>query len=108
MNRITRVVYVDSHSPFTISPKAFLWLREHGSGDLFDCCGNFLLKRHHPLLVECVETLGDLANGWICDAQGGVTTCNLEIAEIPGSYYYIENHDGRETVIGLRDMVRIQ
>lgn len=107
MNRTTKVVYNDSHCPFTISPKAICWLFEHGSGDLFDCRGHFLLKRHHPLFVKCIETLGDLANGWTTDARGNVSVCAFEIAEVPGSYYYIENHDGLETVIGLRDMEHV-
>lgn len=103
-----KVVYNNAHCPFTISPKAFLWLRERGSGDLYDCCGNFLLKRHHPLLVKCVEILGDQANGWINCGQNRIVFCELEVAEIPGNYYYIENNGGRENVIGIRDMIRVE
>lgn len=48
------------------------------------------MKRHDPLLVECVETLGSEANGWCTDIQ---------VKDIGESLYRIEYYDGMETVI---------
>jgi len=45
--------------------------------------------RHDPALVQVVEELGDAASGF-CG--------NLQIAEIEGSVYRIDEYDGAETV----------
>ena len=46
--------------------------------------------REHPLLVECVQVLGDKANGGLA---------RLRIVEIPdGIKYQIDEYDGQESV----------
>ena len=52
------------------------------------------LKRHDPRLVEVVEQLGDLANTWASD---------LEVVEIPGNRYKIEEYDGSEAIYWPED-----
>ena len=47
------------------------------------------VPRHHPLLVECVETLGEAANGRFA---------NLKVVTIEGSKYIVEEYDGFESV----------
>lgn len=45
--------------------------------------------RHDPVLVRVVEELGDRANGNYSD---------LQIFELPGNQYKIEEYDGNESV----------
>ena len=47
------------------------------------------VPRHHPLLVECVETLGEAANGRFAD---------LQVVTIEGNKYIVEEYDGFESV----------
>lgn len=56
-----------------------------GSADFHD----WDLSRHDPVLVQVVEELGDAASGF-CG--------NLQIAEIEGSVYRIDEYDGNESV----------
>ena len=53
------------------------------------------LKRHDPRLVEVVEKLGKLANTW---------ASNLEVVEIPGNRYRIEEYDGSESIYWPEDV----
>lgn len=48
------------------------------------------IPRHDPILVQVVEELGKEANGFYA---------NLEVVEIEGSIYQIDEHDGYESVI---------
>ena len=52
------------------------------------------LKRHDSRLVEVVEKLGKLANTWASD---------LEVVEIPGNRYRIEEYDGSEAIYWPED-----
>jgi hypothetical protein len=53
------------------------------------------LPRSHPLLVECVETLGDGANG---------SCASLCIRDVPaGTKYRIDEYDGNESVMTVDD-----
>ena len=47
------------------------------------------LPRHHALLVEAVEKLGEKASG---------SSSRLEIVEIKGNKYIIDEYDGLESV----------
>lgn len=53
------------------------------------------LERHNPDLVAVVETLGREVNGTFSD---------LAIVEIDGDEYYIEEYDGKETVVTPDDL----
>ena len=45
--------------------------------------------RHHPLLIECIETLGEDANAYCA---------KLVIEEIYGNLYIINDYDGLESI----------
>lgn len=53
------------------------------------------LNRHDPDLVAVVEALGREAGG---------TFSELDIEEIDGDKYFIEEYDGRETVVTPDDI----
>lgn len=79
----TKVVYNSRYGGFSLSLLAKEWMRKRGVPDEFN------LPRHHPLLVECVETLGMEASG---------ARAALYIIEVPGNQYAITEHDGAEHV----------
>lgn len=91
-----------------LSEKAMAWLRERGVKLEVESSPRFgpyvkNLPRHDKLLVECIETLGEEANGpengWTCQAD-------LQVAEIAGNHYYINDHDGAgEEVIDFSKMI---
>lgn len=57
------------------------------------------LKRHDPVLVEIVETLGDDASG---------SCARLRVKEIEGTIYRIDEYDGYESVIeGYSDWISV-
>ena len=59
------------------------------SGKEYHWCGPGFVPRHDPILVQVVEELGDAAS---CEH----TCARLEIEEIEGTQYYIEEHEGYE------------
>jgi hypothetical protein len=54
----------------------------------YECHGYVDCPRHHPILVQVVEELGDKASGSCAD---------LQIAEVEG-LYRIDEYDGAESV----------
>ena len=67
---------------FSLSDEAIKYLGLSGPYDY--------IKRNDPKLVECVERLGDRANG---------NYANLKIVEIPDDVdFYIHYYDGMEEV----------
>lgn len=91
-NQLLVVVNV-CYGGFGLSKLAWEWLSERGfrpTGESWDYEGLSSEDRCHPLLVECVRTLGKLANGSYSD---------LEIKAISDDYFYkIEEYDGDETL----------
>lgn len=53
------------------------------------------IPRHNPYLVFVVESLGKKADG---------STAKLSVKEIDSKHYYIDNYDGKETVIQPTDI----
>lgn len=114
-----KIVYNDCYGGYSFSDKAIEWLSEHGSertkkfivqkrleanektkydsSKIFYVMDalRYFLKRHDPDLVAVVEALGKEVNGIFSD---------LSIAEIDGDKYYIEEYDGRETVVTPEDI----
>ena len=121
-----KIVYNDCYGGYTLSDKAIDWLSEHGSEMtknfiaqkrieakekegfssasqdsidnakfyVMDAIRSFL-KRHDPDLVAAVEALGKEVNG---------TFSKLVIAEIDEDKYFIDEYDGRETVVTPADL----
>ena len=117
-----KIVYNDCYGGYTLSYKAIDWLSEYGSEItknfiaqkrieakekedfssasqeridnvtkfyVMDAARSFL-KRHDHDLVAVVEALGKEASG---------TFSELAIAEIDEDKYFIDEYDGRETVV---------
>ena len=101
---IVKVVYNDAYAKPAklLSPEAVAWLKAHGYGGKLFRADELIISRHHPLLVACVEELGDTANG--SDPKHGFKA-ELRIAEIDGESYYVFDYDGKETVIGEKDLI---
>ena len=72
---------------FGFSDYAKLWFLTKG------CNNPDSLPRHHPLLIECVKTLGNKVN---------TRSSNLVIETVK-QYYYLEYNDGYETLITPED-----
>jgi|14_taG_2_1085336.scaffolds.fasta_scaffold63373_2 hypothetical protein len=95
----TKVVYNSCFGGFSLSVAANKWLKDHGYDDSDHNEEDYRnypeyrfnsIERHNPLLVECVETLGDAASG---------RCARLSVAEIYGTVYRIDEYDGHESVI---------
>ena len=81
-----KVVINKCYGGFGLSKKAYeyLGLAWDGYGCKYDN------NRTDPKLVECVETLGDIANGWLAE---------LKVVEIPDDVeWYIDEYDGIECI----------
>ena len=76
-----KVVVNRCYGVFGLSAEAMKWLKDRGYLGIN--------SRHDPLLVECVETLKDKANG---------RYAALEVVEFSGNKYRIANYDGMESV----------
>ena len=67
-----------------------MWLAEPQTQNSWDSCYYpYTLERHSSLLVECVETLGEKANG---------DFSKLKITDVE-DLYIIEDYDGLESVV---------
>ena len=100
-----KIAFNDNHAGFILSNKGMAWMKEHGyAGKFFSPGGEFIVPRHHPLLVACIEALGEEACGELKMHGRSLDTSALRIAETDSPLYYIENYDGRETVISSRDL----
>lgn len=122
-----KIVYNNCYGGYSLSDKAIDWLSEHGSERtknfiaqkrieaketedftsasqeriynvtkfyVMDAVRSFL-NRHDPDLVAVVEALGKEVNG---------TFSELDIEEIDEDKYFIEEYDGRETVVTPDDI----
>ena len=102
-----KIVINTCYGGFSLSKEAGKWLLNNGIEEPFKSKiqrrinemggSNFILadleehsNRTHPLLVKCVETLGKRASG---------EYAKLEIEEVSGDYYRIDEYDGIESVI---------
>ena len=85
-----KVAFNSCFGGFSLSKRAMEWLEERGAEDM----GERPSCRHHPLLIECIEALGDDADG---------NCASLSIREIPGTQYKIDEYDGSESVVCPED-----
>jgi hypothetical protein len=80
-----KVVINSCYGGFGLSDKAKMRLKELGLEFDWECD----IPRHHPLLVQVVEELGEKASG---------TYSKLEVVEIDSNMYRITEYDGFEGV----------
>lgn len=85
---MVKVVRNACYGGFGLSNYAKLWMQTKGI-----TVNPESLPRHHPLLVECVETLGKEANG---------KSASLVVEQI-NRQYYLEYDDGYEHLITPED-----
>ena len=84
-----KVVINAYYGGFGLSEDAEMYLICHGVSreEIYHDDDSF---RANPILVECVEVLGDKAND---------SVSNLRVVEIPdGVDWYIEDYDGMESI----------
>ena len=84
---MNKVVINCSYTGFSLSAAAlsrYDELAEAAGVDPYD------VPRHCPILVEIVETMGAKANGTFSD---------LQIVEVEGNLYRVEEHYGKESVV---------
>jgi hypothetical protein len=100
---MNKVVYNVCFGGFSISKAAMEWLAENGREEIKTIAKNELQKnpnnnfgyhcreiqRHDPDLVRCVETLRHAAAG---------RYANLQVRELKGNRYRIDDYDGNEEV----------
>jgi hypothetical protein len=82
---MNKVVYRSELGVYILSKKAVSLGKE--LLPQFDWSNYEILPRHHPVLVQIVETLGEDAGYDLC------------IKEIDEDSYYIYSYDGKETVL---------
>ena len=87
---MTKVVHSRRFGGFGLSKKAVEWLIARGvvAKDKYDIERWHDRPRHDPMLVACVEALGEEASG---------QSAELVIAEVDGKYR-IDEYDGYESV----------
>ncbi len=96
-----KVVYNACYGGFSLSEKAIRMLAEMGVEEAkeqlstikrspFNSYYVYDIRRHDKRLIEVVEKLGDEANG---------AFAQLQIAELEGNKYRIDEYDGTEGVI---------
>ena len=96
-----KVVYNARFGGFGLSSEAVEWLRarglnvdEHG---YMNCCEKYCyctIERHNPLLVECVETLGEDTNG---------SYAAIKVATVKDRYM-VNEYDSSESVVQPEDL----
>jgi hypothetical protein len=89
---MTKIVLNVCYGGFSLSEKAVNWLKDKGMRFReYDRDGRDV-SRSDPLLIQCVEELGDDVNG---------SHARLKIKTIPDTWddmYEIEEYDGKESI----------
>lgn len=85
-----KIVINPHFGAFSLSDLAIKWLTERGLTKEQICNLEYPENRANKLLVECVETLKDMANG---------ACASLKVVEYEEQPYYIEVYDGSENVV---------
>lgn len=94
------IVINKCYGGFGLSEEAEMWLSKRGIWQKYPHLEHlYYIPRHEPLLVECVKTLGDAANGY---------WANLVIETITSRAYYINEYDGMETVVTNNDFIIVE
>lgn len=86
-----KIAYNNCFGGFELSEAAIQWLISHGkTREWCNSCEYFYELRHDPLLIQCIEELGQKANG---------QCSQLAIKEIDADRYQIYDYDGSESVM---------
>lgn len=102
---MVKIALNKSYGGFGLSWSAAQWLADKGLVEAVRYLKEYTeethynfdpeIPRHHPLLIECIETLGEEAGS------------DLEINTIEGNRYRIEEYDGLEWVVTPEQQVWI-
>lgn len=96
---MNKVAYNDCYGGFGLSKRAIQWLGSHGIYDKYPGLEDLeKLPRHEPLLIQCIEELGNAVNE--ID-----TVNNIRVKEVYDTGYYITSHDGWERIITPSQMI---
>ena len=82
---MNKVVYHRGYGGFSLTKEMQDWMIQHGHPEYATFDPD--IKRHDPLLVKCVE-----------EVRKTDYYCELDIEEIEGNKYWIEEYDGAEIV----------
>lgn len=97
-----KVAYNACFGGFGLSDEAMHWLTSHGIYDKYPDIEMLEdLPRHEPLLIQCIEELGE-------DVNNNISLNKIRIKEIDSDMYYIEELCGNEAVITPKDMIKIE
>ena len=97
-----KVAYNVCFGGFGLSREAILWLGRHGIYKKYPDINDLdMLPRHEPLLIQCIEELGE-------DVNNNISLNKIRIKEIDSDMYYIEELGGNEAVITPKDMIKIE
>lgn len=82
---MNKIVIVRGGTRFSLSKEAIKWFKDHGKkvkyyGVYKEYGTEIRIERHDPLLVQCIEELGEKAN---------TRYCHFEIEEIEGNKYFL-------------------
>lgn len=102
---MTKVVYNGCFGGFSISKECAEYMANLGNKECLrnlesESDGMFYgylddTPRHDAILVLAIEALGEKANG---------TSASLQVREIKGDRYYIDEYDGSESVVTPQDI----
>lgn len=79
-----KVVYHGDYGGFDLTAEAVRWLIKEGL-EVNPATAHYI-SRDNPILIRCIETLGDRAGK------------NLKIAEVDTDEFHVSEYDGWETV----------
>lgn len=106
---MSKVVFNSCYGGYSLSKTAMLWLAVNGREKIRSIVKKYFneepnnnfgyhtdgdIPRHDPDLVRCVEALGYKADG---------RCAHLEVRELKGNRYRIDEYDGREEVYEPED-----
>ena len=124
-----KILYNSEFGGFGFSETAVAWLKKHIEDNSVDISNdenfshyissspenkNFWFKeiilnfypRHHEIFQKMVESVGhgDIEEGLkLCSGN----YCSLKFWEIEENAYYIEDYDGRESIVTINDFIKI-
>ena len=90
-----KVAFNACYGGFSLSDQAVQLGRTISGSPLWGEGSGRSLLRHEKILINVIETLGKEANGFCAD---------IEVEDIEGNQYIIDEYDGREHVVEPKDI----